>query len=117
MDSLKRWFAAFRAFWASLKLWQRASLFLAVFLVAAALLLLVLWGGRTAYEPLFAGLEVGDQAAIVAYLKENKLPYRLDPASSAILMPRDQVYETRLAERSEERRVGKECRSRWSPYH
>ena len=24
---------------------------------------------------------------------------------------------TLLAERSEERRVGKECRSRWSPYH
>ena len=22
-----------------------------------------------------------------------------------------------VAERSEERRVGKECRSRWSPYH
>ena len=22
-----------------------------------------------------------------------------------------------LADRSEERRVGKECRSRWSPYH
>ena len=29
-----------------------------------------------------------------------------------------QNIETRLeAERSEERRVGKECRSRWSPYH
>ena len=25
--------------------------------------------------------------------------------------------EVCLAERSEERRVGKECRSRWSPYH
>ena len=25
--------------------------------------------------------------------------------------------EIRTAERSEERRVGKECRSRWSPYH
>src|SRR3989454_10984120 len=24
---------------------------------------------------------------------------------------------TRVEERSEERRVGKECRSRWSPYH
>ena len=23
----------------------------------------------------------------------------------------------RIEERSEERRVGKECRSRWSPYH
>ena len=26
-------------------------------------------------------------------------------------------YNLVLAERSEERRVGKECRSRWSPYH
>ena len=26
-------------------------------------------------------------------------------------------YLGRLARRSEERRVGKECRSRWSPYH
>src|SRR2546429_353531 len=25
--------------------------------------------------------------------------------------------ETSVTERSEERRVGKECRSRWSPYH
>ena len=25
--------------------------------------------------------------------------------------------EDRMVERSEERRVGKECRSRWSPYH
>ena len=28
-----------------------------------------------------------------------------------------EVIESALAERSEERRVGKECRSRWSPYH
>src|SRR3712207_8142618 len=27
------------------------------------------------------------------------------------------VTEPARAERSEERRVGKECRSRWSPYH
>src|SRR2546425_9587532 len=29
----------------------------------------------------------------------------------------DRTYVSRLHERSEERRVGKECRSRWSPYH
>ena len=45
-----------------------------------------------------------------------------------ILMQRDTVVETevvvqektvteKLIVRSEERRVGKECRSRWSPYH
>ena len=27
------------------------------------------------------------------------------------------AFKQRRAERSEERRVGKECRSRWSPYH
>src|SRR3712207_4991413 len=27
------------------------------------------------------------------------------------------VHEAELETRSEERRVGKECRSRWSPYH
>ena len=27
------------------------------------------------------------------------------------------ISSTPLAIRSEERRVGKECRSRWSPYH
>ena len=30
--------------------------------------------------------------------------------------PSTEILEN-LAERSEERRVGKECRSRWSPYH
>ena len=29
----------------------------------------------------------------------------------------DLLKQTREQERSEERRVGKECRSRWSPYH
>ena len=27
------------------------------------------------------------------------------------------IYEVPVYQRSEERRVGKECRSRWSPYH
>src|SRR3712207_4289106 len=33
------------------------------------------------------------------------------------LEPVQTSLESRLSERSEERRVGKECRSRWSPYH
>ena len=34
-----------------------------------------------------------------------------------ILFPVSFPVNTLLAYRSEERRVGKECRSRWSPYH
>src|SRR6266852_9746849 len=33
------------------------------------------------------------------------------------LPPKQELAELSAALRSEERRVGKECRSRWSPYH
>lgn len=58
---------------------------------------MIFMSGSTTYEPLYAGLEVNDQAAIVDYLKENNIPYRLDPKSNAILMPGGAIYETRLA--------------------
>ena len=34
-----------------------------------------------------------------------------------ILKITKQIWEGKDVDRSEERRVGKECRSRWSPYH
>src|SRR5256885_6545349 len=37
--------------------------------------------------------------------------------ASRALVRRRSIGKARFAERSEERRVGKECRSRWSPYH
>src|SRR2546430_11010020 len=50
------------------------------------------------------------------------LPDEQTQALAAILARRRQLVEMLTAEknrlgRSEERRVGKECRSRWSPYH
>jgi len=38
-------------------------------------------------------------------------------AATFDLEPRGQRPSRRRVWRSEERRVGKECRSRWSPYH
>ena len=37
--------------------------------------------------------------------------------SAAGLVDEIVVVDTGSTDRSEERRVGKECRSRWSPYH
>ena len=52
---------------------------------------------------------------------------RLDDEEHADLLRRLEIYDMNQSEfireaisgatRSEERRVGKECRSRWSPYH
>src|SRR5258708_28389804 len=39
------------------------------------------------------------------------------PRPGPALEPQCAVKSTGMSMRSEERRVGKECRSRWSPYH
>src|SRR3712207_3278197 len=85
------------------------------------------WGQVPAIED--AGLVLFESAAIVQYLADR----------SETLSPRDPAGRAKVAQwlfaamnsvephvanlanldlfRSEERRVGKECRSRWSPYH
>ena len=50
---------------------------------------------------------------IINEVKE-KISNLLDEKNKAL---KEKELNKRLAERSEERRVGKECRSRWSPYH
>ena len=37
--------------------------------------------------------------------------------AAEVIQVMTEVQRARVAARSEERRVGKECRSRWSPYH
>src|SRR5260221_4380042 len=42
----------------------------------------------------------------------------VDEAQNALLVDEQPVgHDVKVEQRSEERRVGKECRSRWSPYH
>ena len=62
-------------------------------------------------------------AAPAPYLRSmNGTKGDIDPASELLDEEEEQALpepeqELDLAGRSEERRVGKECRSRWSPYH
>ena len=70
-------------------------------------------------EKFAATLSVGD-AAYTYYPVEQvegseKLPYALKVLLENVL--RNAESPEAASDRSEERRVGKECRSRWSPYH
>ena len=50
-----------------------------------------------------------DESYVIDYKNNGCFLYRL-----GTLMSKNNIIATT---RSEERRVGKECRSRWSPYH
>ena len=62
-----------------------------------------------------------DQREVTEYLATLGIDYERWPLSqrAAANAPPDAVLAAYAPEieRSEERRVGKECRSRWSPYH
>src|ERR1035437_7464087 len=71
---------------------------------------------------------VKSRASIVALAKQNKIPVRcymmettLEDAQLNACLRMMKKYGSIIEDfkiiRSEERRVGKECRSRWSPYH
>src|SRR2546422_2944687 len=53
----------------------------------------------------------------------RRIAFEGDPPARAITLVRASAYswystrKPHCSRRSEERRVGKECRSRWSPYH
>src|SRR3989441_12751001 len=54
------------------------------------------------------------------YATGSNLLFPFAVGGAAVLFPEPctaEVIFAKLARRSEERRVGKECRSRWSPYH
>src|SRR2546427_1189709 len=63
--------------------------------------------------------DTGRPASSLASLATSRTVTIAGPAISSTLLPGSVDRSAAAAERarSEERRVGKECRSRWSPYH
>lgn len=49
------------------------------------------------HKILFSGLSQEDAGEVVAKLQEERIPYKLSESGSAILVPSDKVYETRLS--------------------
>ena len=85
--------------------WEYFILFAIAALVCWALGAFAAWKGTKtgwAYGFTFLGLAIFFSFIIGMWISLERPPMRT-------------MGETRL--RSEERRVGKECRSRWSPYH
>ena len=53
----------------------------------------------------------------LAYGMEVIIPTEVGMSTAKTVVQVQRDNDEKLIRRSEERRVGKECRSRWSPYH
>jgi len=62
----------------------------------AGLAFLMTWSQSGELHPLYSNLAPEDAAEIVAKLKEDRIPYRLAMDGTAVHIPTDRVYETRL---------------------
>ena len=55
--------------------------------------------------------------SIYEFIESGINPFLMNGQTQLLAGLTTNVYDPAFHSRSEERRVGKECRSRWSPYH
>jgi flagellar M-ring protein FliF len=76
---------------------QKAVTAVAVVALVVGGLLFSRWAGQPTYAPLFTGLAGEDASAIVEELNAAGTPYELQDGGSTILVPRESVYDSRIA--------------------
>jgi len=62
----------------------------------AGLVFMVTWAGKPDFQYLFTNLPQEDTASIVSRLKEKNIPFHIDGNGSAVLVPKENLYEIRL---------------------
>ena len=65
----------------------------------------------------YAPITVAEEAEVERFYEDLQDLLELTPKKAVLFIIGNWNAKVGSQERSEERRVGKECRSRWSPYH
>jgi flagellar M-ring protein FliF len=58
---------------------------------------LIYWNSTPDYQVLFSNLTQEDAGEMVSKLKEKKIPFQLSGTGTSIMVPKEKVYDTRLA--------------------
>ncbi len=64
--------------------------------IVAVIVALAMWGSDPKYKILFSNLDDRDGGAIVAALGQMNVPYRFSENGTALLVPAERVYDSRL---------------------
>ena len=81
---------------ASLSVAKQVSLVIALAATIALTISVILWSQSEDYALLFGELKPKDVNDVVQVLDKEKVPYKLDEKTGAILVPADQVYPLRI---------------------
>lgn len=75
---------------------QKFALFAVTGMAVAVIIVTMMWSLAPNYQYLFTDLDDADASMIIQNLKENHIRYKLVKGGSAIMIPEENVYETRL---------------------
>ncbi len=89
-------YGQFLNFLGSLPLSRKISMAFTIILVVAGFAVMFMWANHEDYRVLFNNLSPEDGGAIVAKLKEQHIPYRVEGNGGTIMVPEGKVYELRL---------------------
>ncbi len=80
----------------SLSVAKQMSLVITLAASVALAVGIILWAQSPQYSLLFGNMDAKDMSEVVQTLDQEKIPYKLDQGSGAILVPNDQVHGLRL---------------------
>ncbi len=101
MGTFSQILAQLKATFASLGRGKQITLVCLVAGTIAGFFFLMTWSSKSEYQALYSGLAPEEAGVIVARLKEQKIPYRIAANGHTILIPVQNLYETRMKLASE----------------
>jgi flagellar M-ring protein FliF len=80
----------------SLSVGKKITLTLLVVGTIIGLTGIMMWAGKPNFQVLYSNLSSEDAGVILSKLKDRKTPYQISSDGKSILVPRENIYETRL---------------------
>jgi flagellar M-ring protein FliF len=101
MADTAQFFEQLTSLFRNLSAGKRLTLVVLIAGTVAGFALLTNWSGAVDLRPIYSNLDPEDAGAIVAKLKEQKVPFRVGPDGRSILVPAETLHEIRMQLASE----------------
>ena len=96
MEALRQIFSQLKTTFLNLSRGKQITLVTLILGSLASFIFLISWSGKSEFYPLYSKLDAEDASIILTKLRERKIDYQIASNGSTILIPQEQIYETRM---------------------